>query len=484
MMKVSDPIVFGLCVRAFYKQAFDKHAKVLQELGVNVNNGMLDLYQKIEKLPASQCEEIKRDIAACHNHRPELAMVDSAKGITNFHSPNDVIVDASMPAMIRQGGKMWGTDGQLKEVKAVIPDSTFARIYQEIINFCKWHGNFDPRTMGTVPNVGLMAQQAEEYGSHDKTFEIPENGVANIKDINSGEVLLSQQVQAGDVWRMCQVKDAPIRDWVKLAVTRARQSGMPVVFWLDPYRPHERELIRKVNHYLLEHDTAGLDIQIMSQVRAMRYTLERSVRGFDTIAATGNILRDYLTDLFPILELGTSAKMLSVVPLMAGGGLYETGAGGSAPRQVQQLVQENHLRWDSLGEFLALAVSLEDFGLKHGKPKAKVLADTLDAATGRLLDQKKGPSDKTLELDSRGSQFYLSMYWAQELSAQKTDPELQKHFAPLAKALTDNEAKIIGELQAVQGQAVDIDGYYFPDPVKLRRVMLPSQTFNQALGLA
>ena len=298
MMKVSDPIVFGLCVRAFYKQAFDKHAKVLQELGVNVNNGMLDLYQKIEKLPASQCEEIKRDIAACHNHRPELAMVDSAKGITNFHSPNDVIVDASMPAMIRQGGKMWGTDGQLKEVKAVIPDSTFARIYQEIINFCKWHGNFDPRTMGTVPNVGLMAQQAEEYGSHDKTFEIPENGVANIKDINSGEVLLSQQVQAGDVWRMCQVKDAPIRDWVKLAVTRARQSGMPVVFWLDPYRPHERELIRKVNHYLLEHDTAGLDIQIMSQVRAMRYTLERSVRGFDTIAATGNILRDYLTDLF------------------------------------------------------------------------------------------------------------------------------------------------------------------------------------------
>ncbi len=360
MMKVSHPIVFGHCVRIFYKEAFEKHAKTLQDLGVNVNNGMVDLYNKIATLPESQREEIMRDLHACHEKRPELAMVDSAKGITNFHSPNDVIVDASMPAMIRQGGKMWGADGRLKEVKAVIPESTFARIYQEIINFCKWHGNFDPRTMGTVPNVGLMAQQAEEYGSHDKTFEIAEDGVANITDLATGEVLLSQNVEQGDIWRMCQVKDAPIRDWVKLAVTRARNSGMPAVFWLDPYRPHENELIKKVQKYLKEHDTNGLDIQIMSQVRAMRYTLERVVRGMDTISVTGNILRDYLTDLFPIMELGTSAKMLSIVPLMAGVGMYETGAGGSAPKHVQQLVEENHLRWDSLGEFLALAVSLED----------------------------------------------------------------------------------------------------------------------------
>jgi len=482
MMKVSHPIVFGHCVKIFYKEAFEKHAKTFKELGVNVNNGMADLYSKITALPQSQQDEIKRDLHACHEHRPELAMVDSAKGITNFHSPNDVIVDASMPAMIRNGGKMWGADGRLKDVKAVMPESTFARIYQEMINFCKWHGNFDPKTMGTVPNVGLMAQQAEEYGSHDKTFEITEDGVANITDLETGEVLLSQDVEAGDIWRMCQVKDAAIRDWVKLAVTRARNSGMPVVFWLDSYRPHEAQLIRKVKMYLHEHDINGLDIQIMSQVRAMRYTLERVVRGLDTISATGNILRDYLTDLFPIMELGTSAKMLSIVPLMAGGGMYETGAGGSAPKHVQQLVEENHLRWDSLGEFLALAVSFEDMGIKNNNPKAKVLAKTLDAATGKLLDTNKNPSPKTGQLDNRGSQFYLAMYWAQELAAQTEDKDLAAKFAPLAKNLTDNEKKIVDELNAVQGKPVDIGGYYLPDAKKLEAVMRPSATLNAALA--
>jgi isocitrate dehydrogenase len=482
MMKVSHPIVFGHCVKIFYKDAFTKHAKLFDELGVNVNNGMADLYNKITTLPQSKQEEIKRDLHACHEGRPELAMVDSAKGITNFHSPNDVIVDASMPAMIRNGGKMWGADGRLKDVKAVMPESTFARIYQEIINFCKWHGAFDPKTMGTVPNVGLMAQQAEEYGSHDKTFEISEDGVANITDLNTGEVLMSEDVEAGDIWRMCQTKDAAIRDWVKLAVTRARNSGMPVVFWLDQYRPHEAQLITKVKMYLHEHNTAGLEIQIMSQVRAMRYTLERVVRGLDTISATGNILRDYLTDLFPIMELGTSAKMLSVVPLMAGGGMYETGAGGSAPKHVQQLVEENHLRWDSLGEFLALAVSFEDLGLKTGNAKATVLAKTLDAATGKLLDTNKNPSPKTGQLDNRGSQFYLAMYWAQELAAQTDDKDLAAKFAPLAKNLTDNEKKIIGELNAVQGKPVDIGGYYLPDPKKIEAVMRPSATLNAALA--
>lgn len=481
MMKVSHPIVFGHCVRIFYKQAFEKHGALFDSLGVNVNNGMVDLYNKIAKLPDSQREEIMRDIHACHENRPELAMVDSAKGITNFHSPSDVIVDASMPAMIRAGGKMYGADGRLKEVKAVIPESTFARIYQEIINFCKWHGAFDPRTMGTVPNVGLMAQQAEEYGSHDKTFEIPEDGVANITDLATGEVLLTQNVEKGDIWRMCQVKDAPIRDWVKLAVTRCRNSGMPAVFWLDPYRPHENELIKKVKTYLKDHDTTGLDIQIMSQVRAMRYTLERVKRGLDTISVTGNILRDYLTDLFPIMELGTSAKMLSIVPLMAGGGMYETGAGGSAPKHVQQLVEENHLRWDSLGEFLALAVSLEDLGIKTGNVKAKILATTLDAATGKLLDNRKSPSPKTGELDNRGSQFYLALYWAQELAAQKEDAKLAAAFAPLAKTLADNEQKIVAELIEVQGKPVDIGGYYKPDDAKVKAVMRPSATFNSAL---
>jgi isocitrate dehydrogenase len=481
MMKVSHPIVFGHCVRIFYREAFEKHGKLFDELGVNVNNGMVDLYTKIGSLPASKQEEIKRDLHACHEHRPELAMVDSAKGITNFHSPNDVIVDASMPAMIRSGGKMYGADGRLKDVKAVMPESTFARIYQEIINFCKWHGAFDPRTMGTVPNVGLMAQQAEEYGSHDKTFEIPEDGVANITDLVTGEVLMSQNVEQGDIWRMCQCKDAAIRDWVKLAVTRARNSGMPVVFWLDAYRPHEAQLITKVKMYLHEHDTTGLDIQIMSQVRAMRHTLERVTRGLDTISATGNILRDYLTDLFPIMELGTSAKMLSIVPLMAGGGMYETGAGGSAPKHVQQLVEENHLRWDSLGEFLALAVSLEDVGIKTRNAKAKVLAKALDAATGKLLDNGKGPSAKTGEIDNRGSHFYLTLYWAQALAEQTEDAELATRFKPLAESLAANEAKIAAELKEVQGKPADIGGYFLPDDAKLDKVMRPSATFNAAL---
>ncbi|RZG44823.1 MULTISPECIES: NADP-dependent isocitrate dehydrogenase [Acinetobacter] len=481
MMKVSHPIVFGHCVKIYYKEAFEKHGKLFDELGINVNNGMAGLYEKIATLPTSLREEIIEDLHACQEHRPALAMVDSAKGITNFHSPNDVIVDASMPAMIRGGGKMWGADGKPYDCKAVMPESTFARIYQEMINFCKWNGNFDPRTMGTVPNVGLMAQKAEEYGSHDKTFEVSAAGVANITDLETGEVLMSQNVEEGDIWRMCQVKDAPIRDWVKLAVTRARNSGMPAIFWLDPYRPHENELIKKVQKYLKEHDTAGLDIQIMSQVRAMRYTLERVARGLDTISVTGNILRDYLTDLFPIMELGTSAKMLSIVPLMAGGGMYETGAGGSAPKHVQQLVEENHLRWDSLGEFLALAVSLEEMGIKENNPRAKLLAKTLDQATGQLLDNDKSPSRRTGELDNRGSHYFLAKYWADALVAQDEDAELKAKFAPLAKALDENEAKILEELAAVQGQSVDIGGYYAVDTAKVSAIMRPSATFNTAL---
>ncbi|MBP8088120.1 MAG: NADP-dependent isocitrate dehydrogenase [Polaromonas sp.] len=481
MMKISHPIVFGHAVRVYYKDAFAKHGKLFDQLGVNVNNGLSNLYEKLESLPTTQRDEVIRDLHACHEHRPELAMVDSAKGISNLHAPNDVIVDASMPAMIRLGGKMWGADGKPKDTKAVVPESTFARIYQEVINFCKTNGNFDPVTMGTVPNVGLMAQQAEEYGSHDKTFEVAEAGEARIVDIATGEVLMTQNVEEGDIWRMCQVKDAPIRDWVKLAVTRARNSGMPAVFWLDPYRPHENEIIKKVELYLKDHDTTGLDIQHMSQVRAMRYTLERVVRGLDTISVTGNILRDYLTDLFPIMELGTSAKMLSVVPLMAGGGLYETGAGGSAPKHVQQLTEENHLRWDSLGEFLAIAASLEDLGIKTANDKAKVLAKTLDAATGKLLDNSKNPSPKTGQLDNRGSQFYLTLYWAQALAAQSEDKALQALFAPLAKSLTDNEQKIVGELNAVQGKPVDIGGYFKPDSAKMTAVMRPSATFNAAL---
>ena len=485
MMKVSHPIVFGHAVKIFYKTAFEKHGELFKQLGVNPNNGLSSVYEKIASLPSSKREEIINDLHACHEHNPELAMVDSAKGITNLHSPNDVIVDASMPAMIRAGGKMWGADGRLKDTKAVMPESTFARIYQEMINFCKTHGNFDPVTMGSVPNVGLMAQQAEEYGSHDKTFEISEPGVARIVTLD-GTVLLEQNVEEGDIWRMCQVKDAPIRDWVKLAVTRARQSNTPAVFWLDDYRPHEAELIKKVKTYLKDHDTTGLDIQIMSQTRAMRYTLERIIRGKDTISVTGNILRDYLTDLFPILELGTSAKMLSIVPLMNGGGLFETGAGGSAPKHVKQLVEENHLRWDSLGEFLALAVSIEEVGIKKNNAKAKILAKTLDDATGQLLENRKSPSSRTGELDNRGSQFYLAMYWAEALANQTEDKELQAHFAKLAKKLKDNEEKIVAELSSVQGKAADIGGYYKPDLAKLEAVMRPSATFNaivkEALG--
>ena len=484
MMKVSHPIVFGHAVKVFYKDAFAKHQQVLDELGVNVNNGMSDLYSKIESLPASQREEIIRDIHAVHEHRPELAMVDSARGITNFHSPSDVIVDASMPAMIRAGGKMYGADGKLKDTKAVNPESTFSRIYQEMVNFCKTHGQFDPTTMGTVPNVGLMAQRAEEYGSHDKTFEIPEDGVADIVDVETGEVLLSHNVEAGDIWRMPIVKDPAIRDWVKLAVTRARASGMTAVFWLDTERPHEAELRKKVKAYLKDHDTEGLEIQIMPQVWAMRYTLERVIRGQDTIAVTGNILRDYLTDLFPILELGTSAKMLSIVPLMAGGGMYETGAGGSAPKHVHQLIEENHLRWDSLGEFLALGASFEDMGRKSHNKKATLLGKTMDAAIGRLLDNNKGPSRKAGELDNRGSQFYLAMYWAQELAEQTEDPELAEHFASLAKSLAENEDKILAEFSEVQGSPADIGGYYYPQDEKLMTVMRPSTTFNEALEAA
>lgn len=482
MMKVSHPIVFGHAIKVFYKDAFAKHQKLFDDLGVNVNNGLVDLYDKIETLPASQREEIIEDMHACHEQRPELAMVDSANGITNFHSPSDVIVDASMPAMIRAGGKMYGADGRQKDTKAVNPESTFARIYQELINFCKTHGQFDPATMGTVPNVGLMAQKAEEYGSHDKTFEVPEAGVADIVDLATGEVLLSQNVEAGDIWRLCTVTDAAIRDWVRLAVERARISGMTVVFWLDTERPHEAELRKKVKAYLKDHDTEGLEIQIMPQVWAMRYTLERLIRGQDTIAATGNILRDYLTDLFPILELGTSAKMLSIVPLMAGGGMYETGAGGSAPKHVKQLVEENHLRWDSLGEFLALGASFDDLGAKAGNRSAKILGETLDKAIGTLLDNDKSPSRKTGELDNRGSQFFLAKYWAAELAAQTEDAELAKHFAAVADGLEKNQDAILNELTVVQGKPVDIGGYYAPDHDLTSAVMRPSPTLNDVIA--
>ncbi len=478
MMKVSHPIVFGHAVKIYYKDAFDKHGELFDQLGINVNNGMATLYEKIAELPASQREEIERDLHACKIRRPRLAMVNSDKGITNFHSPSDVIVDASMPAMIRTGGQMWGGDGNLYDCKAVIPESTFARIYQEIINFCKWHGNFDPATMGTVPNVGLMAQKAEEYGSHDKTFEASEAGTVRITDNATDEVILHTTVEEGDIFRMCQTKDAPIKDWVKLAVRRARESETPVVFWLDPYRPHENEIIKKVELYLKDHDTEGLDIQMMSQVRAMRYTLERVARGLDTISATGNILRDYLTDLFPILELGTSAKMLSIVPLMAGGGLFETGAGGSAPKHVEQLIEENHLRWDSLGEFLALAVSIEEFGIKHGNEKAKILADALDAATGRLLENNKSPSRKVGQLDNRGSHFYLALYWAEELATQTDNAELAAHFKTVFDKLNADEEKIVSELNGVQGKPVDIGGYFYSDPALCNEVMRPSSTFN------
>jgi len=480
MMKVSDPIMFGHAVKVFFKPVFDKHAALFAELGVDVNNGFGDVYAKIATLPADSRAEVEADIAAVYAARPALAMVDSDKGITNLHVPSDIIIDASMPAAIRSSGQMWGPDGQLHDTKAMIPDRCYAGIYQETIAFCKEHGAFDPKTMGSVPNVGLMAQKAEEYGSHDKTFEIPADGVVNVVDA-SGKVLMSHNVEAGDIWRMCQVKDAPIRDWVKLAVRRARLSNTPAVFWLDSKRAHDAQIIAKVQQYLPEHDTDGLDISIMSPEDATRLSLARIKEGKDTISVTGNVLRDYLTDLFPILELGTSAKMLSIVPLMNGGGLFETGAGGSAPKHVQQVEKEGHLRWDSLGEFLALAASLEHLSQTVDNPKAQVLADTLDQAIGQFLDSNKSPSRRVGELDNRGSHFYLAMYWAQALAAQTGDEQLQAHFIPLAHALAANEQVIVAELATAQGAPVDLGGYYRLDAAKAEKAMRPSETLNKLL---
>ncbi|MDD2720106.1 MAG: NADP-dependent isocitrate dehydrogenase [Gallionella sp.] len=481
MMKVSDPIMFGHAVTVYFRDVFDKHAAVIRELGVNVNNGLGDLYAKIASLPEAQRAAIEADIQAAYASRPQLAMVNSDKGITNLHVPSDVIVDASMPAMIRESGKMWGPDGKLHDTKAMIPDRCYARIYQVVIEDCKKHGAFDPKTMGSVPNVGLMAQQAEEYGSHDKTFQMTGNGTVRVVD-GAGETLLEQSVEEGDIFRMCQVKDAPIRDWVRLAVTRARITGTPAVFWLDEKRAHDAQLIRKVKCYLKDHDTAGMDISILSPEAAMQLSIDRIRAGQDTISVTGNVLRDYLTDLFPILELGTSAKMLSIVPLMNGGGLFETGAGGSAPKHVQQFQQEGYLRWDSLGEFLALGASLEHLGQKFNNAKAAVLAETLDQANSRILEDNRSPARRVGEIDNRGSHFYLALYWAEALAAQHGDPELQARFAPLAKLLSDNEAKINAELIAAQGKPVDMGGYYHPDFAKTSAAMRPSATFNAALA--
>jgi isocitrate dehydrogenase len=480
MMKVSDPIMFGQVVAEYYKDALAKHAAVLEQIGFNLNNGIGDLYSRIKALPQAQQDEIEADIKAVYALRPALAMVNSDKGITNLHVPSDVIVDASMPAMIRDSGKMWNTEGQLQDTKAVIPDRCYATIYQVVIDDCKKNGAFDPTTMGTVPNVGLMAQKAEEYGSHDKTFQIEKAGVVRVTDA-SGTVLMEQNVEEGDIWRMCQVKDAPIQDWVKLAVNRARASNTPAVFWLDPARSHDAQMINKVEKYLKDHDTSGLDIRIMAPVDAMALSLERIRAGKDTISVTGNVLRDYLTDLFPIMELGTSAKMLSIVPLMNGGGLFETGAGGSAPKHVQQLVEENFLRWDSLGEFLALAASLEHLGSTYDNSKALVLAKTLDQATGKFLDENKSPSRKVGNIDNRGSHFYLALYWAQALAAQNDDAELKSQFTTVAKTLADNEAKIVAELNGVQGKPVDIQGYYRTNPELTRQAMRPSATLNAAI---
>lgn len=481
MMKVSDPIMFGQIVAEYYKDALEKHATVLQEIGFNVNNGIGDLYARIKTLPAEKQAEIEADIQAVYAKRPSLAMVNSDKGITNLHVPSDVIVDASMPAMIRDSGKMWGADGKLHDTKALIPDRCYAGVYQVVIDDCKKHGAFDPVTMGSVPNVGLMAQQAEEYGSHDKTFQIPANGVVRVTD-DKGQVLLEQNVETGDIWRMCQAKDAPIQDWVKLAVNRARASNTPAVFWLDPARAHDALMIEKVQQYLKDHDTSGLDIRIMSPEEATQFSIDRIRAGLDTISVTGNVLRDYLTDLFPIMELGTSAKMLSIVPLMAGGGLFETGAGGSAPKHVQQFLEEGHLRWDSLGEFLALAASLEHLGNAYSNVKAKVLAKTLDQANGKFLDTNKSPSRKVGDIDNRGSHFYLALYWAQALAEQTEDKELQAQFATLAKTLADNEAKIVAELNAAQGKPVNIGGYYHSNPELTSNAMRPSATLNAAIA--
>ncbi|AQT60113.1 NADP-dependent isocitrate dehydrogenase [Cellvibrio sp. PSBB023] len=481
MMKVSDPIIFGHFVSVFYAPVLEKHATVLGELGVDLNNGLGDLYAKIKSLPADKQAEIEGDIKALYATRPALAMVNSDKGITNLHVPSDVIVDASMPAMIRDSGKMWNTEGKLQDTKACIPDRCYAGIYQVVIDDCKKHGAFNPTTMGSVPNVGLMAQAAEEYGSHDKTFQIPTDGVVRIVDA-AGKVLIEQAVEQGDIFRACQVKDAPIQDWVKLAVNRARASNTPAVFWLDPKRAHDAQLITKVNTYLKDHDTSGLEIYIKTPEEAIQYSLDRIRAGKDTISVTGNVLRDYLTDLFPIMELGTSAKMLSIVPLMNGGGLFETGAGGSAPKHVQQFVEEGHLRWDSLGEFLALAESLDHFGNVTHNAKAKVFAKTLDQANGKFLDENKSPGRAAGELDNRGSHFYLALYWAQALAAQTDDATLQAQFAPVAKALTENEAKIVDELKAASGKPVDLGGYYRPDVNKASAALRPSATFNAILA--
>lgn len=481
MMKVSDPIMFGQIVAEFYKDALAKHATVLEQIGFNLNNGIGDLYARIKALPADQQAQIEADIQAVYAARPSLAMVNSDKGITNLHVPSDVIVDTSMPAMIRDSGKMWGTDGQLHDTKAVIPDRCYATIYQAVIEDCKANGAFDPTTMGSVPNVGLMAKKAEEYGSHDKTFQIKADGVVRVTD-SKGKLLMEQSVEAGDIFRMCQTKDAPIQDWVKLAVNRARASNTPAIFWLDPLRAHDGVVVEKVQAYLKDHNTEGLDIRIMSPVDAMKLTLERTRKGLDTISVTGNVLRDYLTDLFPIMELGTSAKMLSIVPLMNGGGLFETGAGGSAPKHVQQLLEENFLRWDSLGEFLALAASLEHLGVNYNNPKALVLSKTLDQATGQFLDNNKSPSRKVGNIDNRGSHSYLALYWAQALAAQTEDTALQAQFAQLAKTLAENEATIVAELNAVQGKPVDIGGYYAPNPELTSKAMRPSATLNAAIA--
>jgi isocitrate dehydrogenase len=481
MMKVSDPIIFGHVVSVFYAPVLSKHAAALAEIGFNQNNGIGDLYARLDKLPEAKRAEIEADIKALYADRPGLAMVNSDKGITSLHVPSDVIVDASMPAMIRDSGRMWNAEGKLQDTKAIIPDRSYAGVYQTVFEDCKQHGAFDPVTMGSVPNVGLMAQAAEEYGSHDKTFEIAEAGTVRVVD-EAGNVLLEQAVEQGDIFRMCQTKDAPVRDWVKLAVTRARASNTPAIFWLDAKRGHDAQLIAKVNTYLKDHDTNGLDIQILSPVDATKLTLDRIRKGQDTISVTGNVLRDYLTDLFPIMELGTSAKMLSIVPLMAGGGLFETGAGGSAPKHVQQLVEEGFLRWDSLGEFMALAASLEHLSIYAKNAKAAVLAKTLDAATGRFLDEDRSPSRKPgAGIDNRGSHFYLAQYWAQELAAQKDDAALAAHFAPLAKALTDNEQTIVAELGAVQGKPVDIGGYFLADGAKFTAAMRPSATLIKSL---
>jgi len=480
MMKVSDPIIFGHVVSVFFKEVFEKHESIFKELGISPNNGLGDLYTKIKNLPENKRAEIESDLKACYEKRPKLAMVNSDKGITNLHVPSDTIIDASMPAAIRNSGRMWGPDGKLHDTKFVIPDSSYAGVYKEVIDFCKEHGAFDPTTMGTVQNVGLMAQKAEEYGSHDKTFKIPGNGKVRVVSA-SGQTMLEHNVEEGDIWRMCQAKDLPIQDWVKLAVNRAKATGFPAIFWLDKNRAHDEQLIQKVNRYLKNHDTKGLEIRIMPPVEATHFSIERMKNGKDTISVTGNVLRDYLTDLFPILEVGTSAKMYSIVPLMNGGGLYETGAGGSAPKHVQQFMEEGHLRWDSLGEFLALAVSLEHLSNTTNNDKAIVLAETLDKATAKFLIKNKSPSRKVNEIDNRGSHFYLTLYWAQALAEQTKDMELKERFTDVAKKLSENEDKINNELMAAQGKPVDLGGYYKPNYELATKTMRPSATFNEAI---